>query len=133
MDKQEIVKLVDEVVEGLMEGGPGSGRYPEGSGKHPDAEDNVGGTKMQIPTSILDRKEQAIPIKKIHKVVDEIKKQAKKAGFVYDRQAWKDEPNGISRSSYFFNDKQGNRVFRIATEHYPFDPDKNKLEIIKMN
>jgi hypothetical protein len=39
MDRDQIVKMVDEVVEGLMEGGPGSGRYPEGSGKHPDADD----------------------------------------------------------------------------------------------
>lgn len=38
MNKEQIVKMVDEVVEGLMEGGPGSGRYPEGSGKHPDSD-----------------------------------------------------------------------------------------------
>lgn len=41
MDRDQIVKIVDEVVEGLLEGGPGSGRYPEGSGKHPDAENEV--------------------------------------------------------------------------------------------
>jgi hypothetical protein len=35
MNKEQIRKIVDEVVEVLMEGGPGSGRYPEGSGKHP--------------------------------------------------------------------------------------------------
>ena len=33
MEREQLVKIVDEVAEGLMEGGPGSGRYPEGSGK----------------------------------------------------------------------------------------------------
>jgi hypothetical protein len=38
MEREQLVKIVDEVAEGLMEGGPGSGRYPEGSGKHPNVE-----------------------------------------------------------------------------------------------
>ena len=38
MEREQVVKIVDEVVEGLLEGGPGSGRYPEGSGKHPNVE-----------------------------------------------------------------------------------------------
>ena len=37
MEREQVVKIVDEVVEGLLEGGPGSGRYPDGSGKNPDA------------------------------------------------------------------------------------------------
>lgn len=48
MDRDQIVKMVDEVVEGLLEGGPGSGRYPEGSGKHPDAEKDEKSVRQQI-------------------------------------------------------------------------------------
>jgi len=39
MEREQVVKIVDEVAEGLMEGGPGSGRYPEGSGKNPDSKE----------------------------------------------------------------------------------------------
>jgi len=35
--KAKIQAIVDEVAESILEGGPGSGRYPEGSGKNPDA------------------------------------------------------------------------------------------------
>lgn len=45
MNKEQVRKIVDEVVESLLEGGPGSGRYPPGSGKNPTPEDNVGGGK----------------------------------------------------------------------------------------
>jgi hypothetical protein len=48
MERDQIVKMVDEVVEGLMEGGPGSGRYPAGSGKHPDAEKDEKSVRQQI-------------------------------------------------------------------------------------
>lgn len=41
MNKEQIRKIVDEVVEGLMEGGPGSGRYPAGSGKNPRSEEDT--------------------------------------------------------------------------------------------
>ena len=42
MNKEQLVKIVDEVAEGLLEGGPGSGRYPEGSGKNPDSKKGDG-------------------------------------------------------------------------------------------
>jgi len=38
MNQEQIKSIVDEVVEGLLEGGPGSGRYPAGSGKNPKNE-----------------------------------------------------------------------------------------------
>jgi len=47
MNKEQLVKIVDEVAEGLLEGGPGSGRYPAGSGKNPTTDDNVGDKKME--------------------------------------------------------------------------------------
>jgi hypothetical protein len=43
MDRDQIVKMVDEATEALLEGGPGSGRYPAGSGKHPDSDGGKGG------------------------------------------------------------------------------------------
>ena len=55
MERNQVVQLVDEVVEGLLEGGPGSGRYPAGSGKDPTPKDNVGaggGKLPRFPTSI---------------------------------------------------------------------------------
>jgi hypothetical protein len=39
MNQEQIKSIVDEVVEGLLEGGPGSGRYPAGSEKNPDSKD----------------------------------------------------------------------------------------------
>lgn len=42
MNLEQVRRLVDEVMESLLEGGPGSGRYPAGSGEHPTPEDNVG-------------------------------------------------------------------------------------------
>lgn len=48
MDREQVKRLVDEVVESLLEGGPGSGRYPAGSGKNPTLDDNVGGGKKEF-------------------------------------------------------------------------------------
>jgi len=45
MEREQVVKIVDEVVEGLLEGGPGSGRYPAGSGKNPNSEYKQGREK----------------------------------------------------------------------------------------
>jgi len=41
MDKEQVRQTVNEAVELFLEGGPGSGRYPAGSGKNPTPEDNV--------------------------------------------------------------------------------------------
>ena len=41
MDKEQVRQIVNEAVELFLEGGPGSGRYPAGSGKNPTPEDNV--------------------------------------------------------------------------------------------
>lgn len=41
MDKEQVQQIVNEAVELFLEGGPGSGRYPAGSGKNPTLEDNV--------------------------------------------------------------------------------------------
>ena len=37
VDADAIERIVDEEVDRLLEGGPGSGRYPAGSGEHPDS------------------------------------------------------------------------------------------------
>lgn len=46
MNFDTVKKFVDEFVESLFEGGPGSGRYPAGTGKSPTLDDNVGGEKL---------------------------------------------------------------------------------------
>ena len=49
MKKEQLVKIVDEVAEGLLEGGPGSGRYPAGSGKNPESERATQGVARHKP------------------------------------------------------------------------------------
>lgn len=41
MDRDQIVKLVDEVIEGLMEGGPGSGPQKGGGSKSDSNKKNL--------------------------------------------------------------------------------------------
>ena len=58
MNRDQIKQIVEETVEKLLEGGPGSGRYPRGSGKDPDAdEEGGGGGKKEKTTYDADPKE----------------------------------------------------------------------------
>ena len=63
MEREQLVKIVDEVAEGLMEGGPGSGRYPEGSGKHPKDVSieaaNLSAIALKTTNDDLDAREKA--------------------------------------------------------------------------
>jgi len=71
MNFDAVKKFVDEFVESLFEGGPGSGRYPAGTGKKPTLDDNVGGSSA---------KELSPPAQQLVKMANNESELAKKYG-----------------------------------------------------